>query len=178
MRKLAQRAALVAVMALGVSAGAAHAQKIGVVDINAVITALPEYQTANAQVQALSKKYQDSIQIMRTQYQATLETYQKLGETASPAFKQQETQTLDSMQNVFSKFQEDKFGQNGELAQMQTNLMKPITDKLTNALDSYAKKEKLAVILPKAGATLFADPAVDYTTKFQDYLKATASTAK
>ncbi len=111
---------------------------------------------------------------MRTQYQAAAQTAQKLGETATPEFKAKEAAMLDSMQTVYGKFQEDKFGQQGEIAQEQSNLMKPITDKLQNALASYAKKERLEIILPKT-ATVYDDVTIDYTTKFQDYLKAQAA---
>lgn len=177
MRKLAQSAILAAVAMVGMSASSVYAQKIGVVDINAVVTSLPEYQTANAKIQAMTKQYEDSMQMMRTQYQAAAQTAQKLGETATPEFKAKEAAMLDSMQTVYTTFQESKFGQQGELAQTQANLMKPITDKLQAALESYAKKERLTIILPKT-ATVYDDPTIDYTTKFQDYLKAQASTAK
>jgi len=174
MRKLAQRMAIAAIMAFGLSAGSAQAQKIAVVDINTVVTAMPEYVAANSKIESQRKIYMDTLQSMQTQYQAKVDTYQKLGETASADFKKRETADLDSLQATFNKFRDDKFGQQGELAQMQANLMKPITDKLQNALASYAKKEKLTVILPKT-ATVYADPVTDYTVKFQDYLKAEAS---
>ena len=174
MRKLAQSAILAAVAIVVMSASSVYAQKIGVVDINAVVTALPEYQTANAKIQALTKQYEDTMETMRTQYQAAAATAQKLGETATPEFKAKEAAMLDSMQTVYGKFQESKFGQQGEIAQTQASLMKPITDKLQTALESYAKKERLSVIFPKT-ATVYDDPSIDYTTKFQDYLKAQAA---
>jgi outer membrane protein len=180
MRKFAQRMAvssailLGAVMAFGLSAGSAHAQKIGVVDVNAVVTAMPEYIAANQKVEDQRKIYMDTLQTMQTQYQQKAEAFQKLGETASADFKKRGAAELDSIQSEFNKFRDDKFGQQGDLAQMQANLMKPITDKLQNTLASYAKKEKLTLILPKT-ATVYSDPAMDYTAKFQDYLKAQAS---
>ncbi len=166
--------ALGAIMAFGLFAGSAHAQKIGVVDINAVVTAMPEYTAANNQIEVQRKAYMDTLQTMQTEYQTKVETYQKLGETVSADFKKKETADLDSLQAAFNKFRDDKFGQQGELAQMQANLMKPITDKLQNTLASYAKKEKLTIILPKT-ATVYDDATIDYTTKFQDYLKAQAA---
>ncbi|MFI5201053.1 MAG: OmpH family outer membrane protein [Candidatus Kapaibacterium sp.] len=173
MRKLAQRMALGAIMAFGLFASSAHAQKIGVVDINAVVTGMPEYTAANTQIEAQRKAFMDTLQTMQTEYQTKVDTYQKLGETASADFKKKEAADLDSLSAAFNKFRDDKLGQQGQLAQMQANLMKPITDKLQNTLASYAKKEKLAIILPKT-ATVYNDPTIDYTAKFQDYLKAQA----
>ena len=161
-------------MVFGLSVGAAHAQKIGVVDINTVVTAMPEYQAANQKIETLRKAYMDTLQTMQTEYQTKVQTYQKIGATASADFKKKEAADLDSLQSSFNAFRDAKFGNKGELAQLQANLMKPITDKLQNTLASYAKKERLAVILPKT-ATVYVEPAQDYTLKFQDYLKAQAS---
>ncbi len=173
MTKLAQRIAIAAFAVFGLF-GTAHAQKIAVVDINTIVTAMPEYQTANAKLEGLSKAYMDSLTIMRTQYQSKADAYAKVGETASAEFKKKSQEDLSNLQDQFSKFQEAKFGQTGELAQLREQLMKPITDKLQASLQSYAKKEHISVIIPKT-ATVYVEETLDLTTKFQEYLKAQAS---
>jgi outer membrane protein len=157
-------------MAFGLFTQSAQAQKIALVDVNAVVTSMPEYQAATEKVQTLTKAYQDSLKSMQTKYQATKDTYDKLGATASEEMKKKENDDLAGLQKSYSDFYDAKFGQTGELAQMQQNLMKPITERLKNILDSFRKKEKLAMILPASGAVSF-DPELDQTVKFQDYLK-------
>jgi outer membrane protein len=171
MTQFVQKTAITAVMAIALFTHSAQAQKMAVVDINAVVAAMPEYQTASTKMDALKKAYTDSLQNMRTRYQATSDTYAKLGETASADMKKKEQDELAVQAKAFQDFNEAKFGQEGEIVQMQANLMKPITDKLQNTLATFAKKEHYTMIIPKS-ATVFADPAVDATTKFQDYLKA------
>jgi len=172
-QRIAIRTIAAALAAFGLfAAPAAHAQKsYGVVDVNTVVTAMPEYVAANQKIETQRKVYMDTIQTMQTQYQTKVETYSKLGETASPDMKKKETDDLANLEQTFTKFRDSKFGQDGELAKMQADLMKPITDKLQNALASYAKKEKLTMILPKT-ATVFVDESLDITAKFQDYMKA------
>lgn len=131
---------------------------------------MPEYQSATTKMDAMNKTYTDSLQAMRTKYQATSDTYAKLGATANDEMKKKEQDDLAAQADAFTKFQTEKFGQDGELAQMRQNLMKPITDKLQNTLDAFAKKEHYTMILPKT-ATVFADQSIDVTTKFQDYMK-------
>jgi outer membrane protein len=171
MTKFVQRSAITAVMAFAMFTQSAQAQKIAIVDINAVVSAMPEYQSASTKIDGLTKAYTDSLQNMRTKYQATSDGYAKLGETASADMKKKEQDDLAAQQDAFGKFQEAKFGQEGELAQMKQNLMKPITDKLQNTLETFAKKKHYTMIIPKT-ATVFADPSVDATTEFQDFLKA------
>ena len=176
--RIALRTMVAALAAFGLFAApgtivpVAHAQKsYGVVDVNAIVTSMPEYIAANQKMEAQRKMYTDTIQTMQTQYQTKVETYSKLGDAASPEMKKKETDDLAGLEQQFTKFRDSKFGQDGELAKMQADLMKPITDKLTNLLSSYAKKEHLSMILPKT-ATIFVDESLDMTAKFQEYLKA------
>jgi outer membrane protein len=148
----------------------AQAQKIAVIDVNAVGSQMPEYQAATAKIQSLQKMYQDSMQAMKTKYLATKDTYDKLGSAANSDTKKKEDDDLAAQEAAYAKFNTDKFGQDGEIAQTSANLMKPIQDKLQNTLEAFAKKEHIAVILPKT-ATVYADPTLDQTTKFEEYLK-------
>jgi outer membrane protein len=173
MTKFLQRSAITAVLAFAMFTQSAQAQalKIAVVDIQTVVTAMPEYVSATNKVEAQTKAYQDTLETMRTKYQATLDSYAKLGTTASDDMKKKEQEELQGLNDNFTKFQSSKFGTGGELDQMKANLMKPITDKLQNTLDAYRRKEKLSIIIPKASLVSF-DSEYDQTSKFQDFLKA------
>ncbi len=174
MTKLVRQTAMTVVMALAMFTHSAQAQKenkIAVVDFNVVVAAMPEYTAATTKIQNLTKAYQDSLQNMVTKYQATKDTYAKLETSASPETKKKAADDLQSIQDAANAFQQAKFGQGGEIDQTRQNLMKPITDKLQNTIDSYAKKEHLSLIIPK-GQFMYADPSTDATSKFQDYLKA------
>jgi outer membrane protein len=161
-----------ALTAFGFFAGPVQAQKAyGVVDVNAVVTAMPEYIAANQKIEAQRKVYMDSITTMQTSYQAKVDAYSKVGESATPEFKKKSAADLDELQQVFNKFREDKFGQEGELAKLQAQLMKPITDKIQNMLESFRKKEKVSLILPRT-AVIALDPELDLTAKFQAYMTA------
>jgi outer membrane protein len=177
MTKFVQKFAITAVMALAVFTQSAQAQKgetlkIAMVDVNTVVSTMPEYLDASQKIQTQTKAYQDSLQIMKTKFQTTKDTYDKLGAAASDDVKKKETEELTSLQDVYSKFYDEKFNQQtGELATMQQNLMKPILQKIQNALDAFRAKEHLSFIIPK-GSVVSTDPAFDVTTKFSDYLKA------
>jgi Skp family chaperone for outer membrane proteins len=176
MTKLAQRFAVstiaAALAAFGLFAGPAQAQKAyGVVDVNAVVTSMPEYVAANQKIEAQRKIYMDTITSMQTTYKAKQDAYANVGESATADYKKKAQADLDNLNQQFNTFREAKFGQEGELAKLQAQLMKPITDKLQNTLATYAKKEHLTMILPKT-ATVYVDESLDLTTKFQTYLTA------
>ncbi|HEY3874145.1 MAG TPA: OmpH family outer membrane protein [Candidatus Kapabacteria bacterium] len=173
MTKLAQGVAIVAVAAFSLFSQSAMAQKdqhIAVVDVNTVVAALPEYQTANQKVTALQTVYQDSLKGMQSRFQNTQETYSKLGETASADMKKKEQDDLTAQDQSIRAFYDQKFGQQGEISQMQASLLKPITDKIKTALEGFAKKEHYSMIVPSS-SVIYSEPSMDQTTKFQDYLK-------
>lgn len=173
MKNLAQRVlGMLAVVAL--TAGAANAQKVAVIDTRTVLAAMPEAQTANTQLEGARKMWNDSLQTMETVLQTKADTYQKMGDNVTADFKKKAADEIQQLQQTAVAFQQAKFGQQGELAQMQNQLVEPIMTKLKNAIDAYGKKEKYTLIVDKSAA-IYADNAIDITTKFQDYLKSTAS---
>jgi outer membrane protein len=177
MTKFVQRVAMLSLVAVGLVSGlmprTAAAQKMGIVDLQVVLAGMPEVQAANQKLEAQRQLWIDTLKTMQTQYQAKLDTYSKVGETGTPEFKKKAQDDLASLQESYQKFQTAKFGQEGELAAMQQQMLKPIYEKLQGALGVFAKKEKLEAIFQKS-STLFSTDAVDFTTKFQDYLKAQA----
>jgi Skp family chaperone for outer membrane proteins len=132
---------------------------------------MPEVQTANQKLEATRQIWMDTLKTMQTQYQAKLDTYSKVGETGTAEFKKKAQDDLSGLQDQFNKFQTAKFGQEGELAQMQAQMLKPIYEKLQTNLSAFAKKEKIGVIIQKS-STLYGEESADVTAKFQDYLKA------
>ena len=172
MTKLAQRLAIVAVATLGLFGGTASAQKTAVVDVNSVVQGMPEYSDAMKQLEGMKKMWTDTLQNMQTAYKAKLEAYSKVGESASPEFKKKSQDDLAALEQQFAAYRNAKLDpQEGELAQAQAKLLKPIQEKLTGALQGFAKKEKLGMILPKT-STIYVEDAMDQTAKFTDYLKA------
>ena len=173
MKNLAQRAlGLLAVVAL--TAGAANAQKVAVIDTRTVLAAMPEAQAANSRLEAARKMWTDSLQTMETVLQTKADTYQKMGDNVTADFKKKAQDELQTLQQSAMAYNQAKFGQQGELAQMQSQLVEPIMTKLKSAIDAYGKKEKYTLIIDKSAA-IYVDNASDITTKFQDYLKSTAS---
>ncbi len=175
MTKIVRSTAITAIMAIALFTQSAQAQKgeqkIAVIDIQTVMTGMPEYTNASQKVEALCKTYQDTLAAMKAKYQTTMDTYSKLGETASADMKKKEQDELAGQADAYQKFNNDKFGQTGEIQQMSSNLMKPIQEKLKNSLDAYRKKEHLAYILPLPAVASF-DPELDQTVKFTEFLKA------
>lgn len=169
MRKIALSA--FAAFVLLVSAGSeAQAQKIGVIDSRTVLEAYPEYVTAVGRIQGLQKMWEDSLQMMSTQFKTKLETYQSVLDQLSPEKKKSAEAELGAMQEAATKFQQAKFGQQGELAQQQSAIAGPLFEKVRNLVSQYAKRDKYTMVLDKSAA-IYIDNSMDITDKVVAYVK-------
>ena len=70
-------------------------------------------------------------------------------------------------------YSEKKFGTNGELFQKQDELMKPVQNKIFNAIQDIAKDEDLDFVFDRSGDVIFlyAKEQYDITNKVLDKLK-------
>ena len=169
MKKIALSVFAAVVMLL--SSGAdAQAQKIAIIDSRQVLEAYPEYVAAVNRIQGIQKLWEDSLQTMSTVFKTKYETYQSMVEQMTPEKKKQVEEELSKMQEAAVKFQNTKFGQQGELAQQQAAIGAPLFEKVRNLVSTWAKKEKYTLVLDKS-AVIYVDGAADVTEKVVTYIK-------
>jgi outer membrane protein len=148
----------------------ASAQKIAVVNRLQVISEMPEAQSANQKLQVMQKAWTDSLQMMQTAIQAKLEGYQKIMDTMSPEAKQRAQVELNTQQESMTRFQNVKFGQEGEFAQQRVAMFEPIVSKTDAAIAALAKRDKFTIVLDKS-AVVYVEGAQDITAKVVEYMK-------
>ena len=81
---------------------------------------------------------------------------------------------LVKLEQQITDYREKKFGTNGELFQKQDELMKPVQNKVFNAIQDVAKEENLDFVLDKSGDNtllLYAKDQYDITPQVMDKLK-------
>src|SRR5580698_9569741 len=109
MTKLAQRIAVstiaAALAAFGLFAAPAHAQKgIGIVDVNTVVTGMPEYIAANQKIEVQRKIYMDTITAMQATFKDKQEKYSKAASSATDDYKAKAQADLDALNQQFNSF--------------------------------------------------------------------------
>lgn len=169
MKKIALSVFAAVVMLL--SSGAdAQAQKIAIIDSRQVLEAYPEYIAAVQRIQGIQKIWEDSLTMMSTQFKTKMETYQSVLDQLSPEKKKSAEAELTAMQEAAIKFQNAKFGQQGELAQQQAAIGGPLFEKVRALVAQYAKKEKYTLVLDKS-TVVYSEGAADVTEKVVTYVR-------
>ena len=142
----------------------ANAQKFGIVNSQEIIQVLPEVREAQANIETfgtqLQKKYQQMITDLQSKYQE-LEKKQAQGEI-SPKQLEEEALTLKQEEGELAKYEQSSQQQ---IVEKQNNLMKPIMDKITKAIEDVAKENGYTYIFDgSVGFVLYADESTDVSS--------------
>lgn len=141
------------------------AQKIGVVDTNYVLSKLPQYKEAEARLNTQVTQWQSDLQRLQAEYERKREAFENekvllLGEQ----LKLREKEVVDMETNIRNTIGA-RFGSNGEVNQLRSNLTKPYQDQIWNAIKTVSTKNNLGIVLDKSNniSVIFLDKKYDYT---------------
>ena len=159
---------------------AVSAQKYAYIDSEYILKNVPEYQDAQNQMDDLSEKWQKEIEAKFADIDVLYKKYQADVVLLPADMKQKREDEIISMEKEVKKFQQEKFGQDGELFQKRQELIKPIQDKIYNALEEIAKAKNYSFVFDKAnGASImYANPKFDISDDVLDELGYSFNTKK
>ncbi len=149
-------AALIAIPAL---LGAQNV-KIGVIDTDAIITAMPEAKEADNKLADISKKFEAEFQNLNKEYNTKVEEFQKLPETELQTIKDRKARDIEDTQTRIMQFQQQA---REELQKQQATLFAPIQQKIMDAIESVGKEGGFTIIQEKGALLFYAAPAQDIT---------------
>lgn len=159
---------LVLVIMLGVLASAGSAQmKIGHINSEAVMQALPEAADAQKSLDALVAQWESELQKMQADWKKKFDDYDRRKLILTEQVRADQEKELRQLDQNITDFRNRKFGQNGELFQKQNEVMKPIQNKLFKIVEEVAKEDGFDYVFDRSGDTLvlFANDKYDLTQK-------------
>jgi len=148
--------------------------KIGYVSSDVILQQYPDAVEAQKKLESLAKGWQDELEKMTKELQEKYAAYQKKEGMMTEQAKLQEQQKLLAKEQEINDFRMKKFGQNGELAQQQDKIMRPIRDKIFKAIAAVAKEEGVSFVFDKSEqllVLLYAESRYDLTFKVLDRLR-------
>lgn len=159
---------------------AVSAQKYAYIDSDYILKNVPEYQDAQNQMDELSEKWQKEIEVKFVEIEALYKKYQADVVLLPADMKKKREDEIINFEKEVKQFQQDKFGQEGELFQKRQELIKPIQDKIYNALEEISKAKNYSFVFDKAnGASImYANPKFDISDDILDELGYSFNTKK
>jgi outer membrane protein len=147
-----------------------HAQRYAVIDTKYILNKLPEYKDADKKLQQISDQWQKDIDDKQAELNRMYKNYDAEQFMLSDELKKKRETELFNKEKEVRDLQKKRFGYEGDLFKERQKLVKPIQDKVYNAIQKVAVAKGYDFILDKSeGITvIFADPKLD---KSEDVLK-------
>jgi len=140
--------------------------KIGYIRPEYVFRKYEPYKNAQTELQKYEKEQMDELKAMGDKYQANLQDAEKKALLMSEEILQKKREEIQKEREQLDKFYEDLYGEGGNLAKKQAELLQPIIDNINQILMRIGKDEGYDFIFDAEGPVLYADEKYDIS----DYL--------
>ena len=155
---------------IAATAVSSHAQRYAVIDSKYILDKMPEYTEAQQKLDQFSKMWQQEIDQKSAELDKMYKDYDAEKVMLSDDLKKKREDEIFNKEKALRDLQRQRFGYQGDLFKKREELIKPIQDKIYNAIQKLAVAKLYDFILDKSdGITvIFADPKLD---KSDDVLK-------
>lgn len=148
----------------------ATAQRYAVIDTKYILDKMPEYKEAQKKLDQSSEQWQKEIEAKQVELDGLYRNFEAEKVMLSETLRTKREDELFNKEKELRDLQKKRFGFEGDLFKRRQELVKPIQDKVYNAIQRLAAERQYDFILDKSeGITvIFADPKLD---KSDDVLK-------
>jgi|SRR5688572_5199914 len=156
---------------VGMLPASSFAQKYCYVDTEYILENITEYKAAQQQLDQLSINWQKEIETKYAFIDKLYKDFQAEQILLTDEMKRKRENEIVQKEKEVKDFQKQKFGFEGELFKKKQELVKPIQDKIFNAIKKMATDQSYAVVFDKSSdlIMLYANPKYD---KSDDILNA------
>ena len=148
------------------------AQKVGYVDTEYILQNIPEYQDAQNEIEDYSKQWQEEIEAKYAEVDKMYKAYQADAVLLPEDLRQRREQEIIDFEREIKDLQKQRFGSEGELFKKRQELVKPIQEKIFNAIEEIATKKNYGFIFDKAGGPviMYVDAKYDISDEVLDQI--------
>lgn len=139
--------------------GTANAQKVGHVNSQEILFALPDYKKAEAEMKKFTEERMAEYEKMKAKLEAMISEYERIKPTASATELKIKEQDIISYQNDIANFEQTY---QNSLEKRQQMYMEPLVKQVKDAIAKVAKAQGLNYILD-INSLLFMDGGNDIT---------------
>ena len=129
-----------------------HAQKYACVNTEYILSNIPDYASAQSKLDKQSAAWQKEIEDKFQEIDKLYKTFQQEAYLLPENLKHKREDELKAKEAEARELQNKYFGPGGDLDKKRSELMKPIQDRVYNAIERLAKEKSYAFILDKSGS--------------------------
>lgn len=142
---------------LGIQVVSAQKSSVAYIDLQYILKNLPQYESANEQLQLISKRWQKEIDALQQEARVMASNYQTEQIFLSDEMRTRREKEIVEKEQQVLELQRKYFGKDGELYKKQEALIKPIQDEIYNAVQEIANERRYDVVRDRS-----SDPSLIY----------------
>lgn len=165
---------LVILLMFGLSTAQAQYSKVAYVDMEKIMNSVGEYETAQRELEQQAERWRQEIAKEYDQIETMYREYQTREPLLSDEMRKTKQDEIVEKEKAVRSLQKARFGPEGELFTKRQSLVKPIQEKVYNAIQKLAKDRKYDFVFtaPDGATLIFAADDKDLTA---DVIKALAN---
>ena len=146
-----------------------HAQRVAIVDINSILTDLPDFIKAQDEIDKVAAKWQQDIAQEYDKIKSMYNKYQAEQVLLSEEVRLEREEEIMEKEKQVRELQKRRFGPEGDLFRRRQELVSPIQDEVYTAIEDYAKLKGYDIILDKTGSAglIYANEEFDKTNEIR-----------
>ena len=147
-------------------------QKFAYIDSDYILNKIPEFKQAQDKLDALSAEWQKEIEKKFTDVENMYKAYQQEQILLTKPMKNKREEAIMRAEKEAKDLQRKYFAPQGELNLKRQELVKPIQDKIYDAVQQLASNNKYAVIFDSSSdlIMLYSNPNLDKSDKVLEIL--------
>ena len=144
-----------------------YAQKFAYVDTDYILNNIPEFNQAQDKLDEISKQWQAEIEGIYTEVDKMYRDYQIQEVLLTDEMKKKREEAIITKEKSAKDLQKKRFGPEGDLYGKRQELIKPIQDKVYDAIQQLAANSKYAIIFDSSSdlIMLYSSPNLDKSDK-------------
>ena len=136
--------------------------KVGTVDVEYIISAMPELEQVRTDVTSYNDGLESQSKLKINTFQTLVDSYQQNESTYNEAIKKEKQSEIIALENDIKQFQQNS----NKLIQLkQDELIQPLYQIIGDALNAVSKEEKFTQVFTINNNIVYLDPKMDLTIK-------------
>lgn len=158
--KIISLKSIIVLMVISLTTLTSYSQNFAYVDTEYILENIPDYKDAQEELDKLSIEWQKQLERRYAEIDKMYKNYQAEQILLTEDMKTKREDEIIKKEKEAKEYQKQKFGVDGELFQKRKELVKPVQDKVYNAIAELANYKKLGVVFDKSsGLTmLYTNP--------------------
>ncbi len=144
-----------------------YAQKFAYVDSDYILSKMPEFIQAEEKIDDFSKEWQSEIESAYEEVEQMYRDYQSEQVLLTSEMKTKREEAIIEKERSVQSLQQKYFGNNGDLYKKRQDLIKPIQDRIFDAVQQLAASNKYSIIFDASSdlIMLYSNPDLDKSDK-------------